>query len=164
MPNLANIAALAISLSLVVVPAGAQIGAPELIDGPLKEEWRAPFEMFLRELKVEDQAALVAKTSAFQIGGIWRPDSILFRIEDPGVCSGDLCFVVIGRVIENKLVADAMFAAGKRFTRSDRFLPLFGFKTVPAWFGGDKISVTLVEAPNGWIITASPTQTGASPE
>jgi hypothetical protein len=161
--KLVMIVVLAISLVSVVGPAGAQIPAPEPIDTPVQDQWRGPFERFLGELRVSDQKAMAEKTNAFQIGGVWRPDSILFRIEDPTVCSLDLCFTVIGRVIDNKFIADAMFAAGKRFTRGDNYLPLFGFQAMPAWLVGDRVTVTLLETPNGWIIAMGNNQTGNPP-
>lgn len=146
------IVVLAISIVSVANRASAQIPAPEPIDTPVHDQWRDPFERFLRELGAGDQHDMVRKTNAFQIGGVWHPNSILFRIEDPRVCTKDLCFTVVGRIIDNKLVADAMFAAGKRFTRSDYFLPFFGFQTRPAWLVGDRVTVTLLETPNGWIV------------
>lgn len=154
---------LATSLVSVVSPAGAQIPAPEPIDTPVQDQWRGPFERFLRELGVSDQQEMIRKTNAFQIGGIWHPDSILFRIEDPTVCSKDLCFTVVGRIIDNKLITDAMFAAGKRFTRSDHSLPLFGFQTMPAWLIGDRVTVTLLETPNGWIVVMANDEMGNPP-
>jgi hypothetical protein len=108
---------------------------------------------------------MVGKTNAFQIGGIWHSDSILFRIEDSTVCSEDLCFTVIGRIIDNKFYADAMFLAGKRFTRGDQFLPLFGgsFQTIAAWLVGNKATVALVETPKGWIVAPGPHPMGVAP-
>ena len=161
--KVANVAGLAISLGLVGSHASAQIGAPQPINTPVQDQWRGPFEQFLREFGVKDQSAMLGKTNAFQIGGAWYPDSILFRIEDPSVCADDVCFTVIGRVIDNKFHVDTMFAAGKRFTRSDHFVPLFGFQTLPAWLVSDRITVTLLETPRGWIVTSSPGRIGFTP-
>lgn len=155
--RLASIAGLVISLCVVGNYTSAQIGAPEPINTPVKDQWQGPLEEFLRELRVQDRSAMVRKTSAFQIGGVRRPDSILFRIEDSSLCFEDLCFTVIGRVIDKKFVADAMFSAGKGFTRGDQMLPLFGFRVVTAPLIGEKVNVTLLETPNGWIVNSAPT-------
>jgi hypothetical protein len=56
-----------------------------------------------------------------------------------------------------------MFVAGKRFTRGDQFLPLFGFQTLPAWLVGNKVTVTLLETPKGWIVAPGPNPVGAPP-
>lgn len=161
--KLATIVVLATGLFSIANPASAQIPVPEPIDTPVQDQWRAPFERFLGELRVSDPKAMVEKTNAFQIGGLWRPDSVLFRIQDPTVCSLDLCFTVIGRVIDNKFIADTMFAAGKGFTRSDHSTPLFGFQTMPAWIVGERVTVTLLETPNGWIVVMANDQTGNPP-
>jgi hypothetical protein len=116
-----------------VAAAHAQIQAPQPITTPVRDQWRAPFEQFLREMRVggQEAKAMVGKTVAFQLGGVWRPDSILFRIEDPSACSEDMCFTVVGRIVDNVFLSDAMFSAGRRFTGGDNFSPLFGFQVLP---------------------------------
>jgi hypothetical protein len=158
---------LTFSLAFVVASVAAAhaqfFGAPQPITTPVPEQWRAPFEQFLREMRVGDQnaKAMVGKTVAFKMGGVWRPDSILFRIEDPSVCSEDMCFTVIGRIVDNMFLADAMLSAGKRFTGGDNFSPLFGFQVLPLWLVGDKVTITLLETPKGWII--APSRCGCTP-
>jgi hypothetical protein len=156
MRQIVTIVVLAISLMSATRQACAQIRQPEPINTPLQAEWRGPFEQFLGELGARNARAIVEKTNAFQIGGIWHPDSILFRVEDPTLCSEDMCFTVVGRIANNKSLADAMFAAGKRFTRGDHYIPLFGFQTIHAWLVGDKVTVTLLETPKGWIVAVGP--------
>jgi hypothetical protein len=152
--------AIAIALLSVVHPATAQIMRPEPINTPVQDQWREPFEQFLRDLGVSDPATIVRTTYAFKLGGVWRPDSILFRIEDSAVCSGDSCLTVIGRIIDNKLHSDAMFTAGKRFTRSDHTVPVFGSQSFPAMLVGDRMTVTLFETANGWLVASAPRQQG----
>jgi hypothetical protein len=138
-------------------PAAAIMNAPEPINTPVRDEWRRPFESFLREMKVEDFSSLIARTSAFEIGGVWQRDWILFRVEDPKTCYEDRCFTVIGRIVDSKFVPSTMFSAGKHFTYGDTFIPLFGFQVRPAWLVGDTITMVLLETPQGWI--AAPTIT-----
>jgi hypothetical protein len=152
MRRVATFIFLAIGLVSAVSSAHAQIPEPEPITTPVPDQWRGPFEQFLRDLGVDNQRTIVGKTNAFQIGGRWYPDSILFRIEDSTTCFNDMCFTVIGRIVDNKFHADAMFSAGKWFTRGDVFVPLFGYQTLPAWLVGEKITVTLLETPKGWIV------------
>jgi len=128
------IVALASGLTPTLSPVCAQVAEPSPIIGPVPDRWRGPFEEFLREFGVGDQKALIDKASAFQIGGVWHVDSIGFRIEASTTCHEDLCFTVIGHIIDNNFLADAMFAAGKRLMGSDQFLPLFGFQTLKILF------------------------------
>jgi hypothetical protein len=67
---------------------------------------------------------------------------------------------VIGRIIDNKLHSDAMFTAGKRFTRSDYGKPIFGSESFPVLLVGDKMTVTLFENPSGWLVASAPRQQG----
>jgi hypothetical protein len=153
MRRTAIVVALAIGFALPSTNSGrAQIAMPQPISTPVPDKWREPFEVFLGDMKVGDPKALVAKTSAFEIGGVWQKDWILFRIEDPKTCHDDLCFTVIGRIVDGKFVANAMFTAGKRFTRGDVFIPMFGFQVLPAWLFGNSVSVSLLETPKGWTI------------
>jgi hypothetical protein len=148
--------------ALVANPAIAVMPMPQPIDGLLRDEWRAPFEEFLQQLKVSDIGALVAKTSAFQIGGMWHEDWILFRIEDTKTCHEDMCLTIIGRIVDGKLTANAMFTAGKYFTRYDAAVPMFGFQVLPAFLAGSKISMTLFETPTGWMVAPTVTHKGAA--
>src|SRR5262245_40967941 len=68
--------ALAVGLMTASGQAIPQIGVPEPINGPVRPEWRGPYERFLRELGVLDPGAIVGKTNAFEIGGRWHPNSI----------------------------------------------------------------------------------------
>ena len=134
----------------------AQIGAPQPINTPVQDQWREPFEGFLRELRVSDPKTMLGNTKAFQIGGVWHPNSVVFRIEDPTACSLDLCLTVIGHITDKKFFPEAMFTAGKNFTRSDHVVPLFGFGVLKAWLMSDRMTVTLLETPSGWIVDTAP--------
>jgi len=159
----AIVISLAIGFALPSANSGrAQIAMPQPISTPVPNEWRAPFEGFLRELKVADTGALVAKTGTFQIGGVWQKDWILFRIEDLKTCHEDMCLTIIGRIMNDKFIANAMFLAGKHFTRGDVFVPMFGFQALPALLISSKISVTLLEAPTGWMVFPAVTQKGVT--
>jgi hypothetical protein len=151
---------IAIALLSVVSPATAQMMRPEPIDTPVQDQWREPFEQFLRDLGASDPASIVKTTYAFKIGSFWHPDSILFRIEDSAVCSGDSCLTVIGRIIDNKLHSDAMFTAGKRFTGSDFAMSVFGSQSFPKMLVGDRMIVTLFETASGWLVASAPRQQG----
>lgn len=139
-------------------PAAAIITAPEPITTPVRDEWRRAFESFLQEMKVDDPGSLLAKTSAVQIGGIWQKDWILFRIEDRETCHEDMCLTIIGRIVNDKFATDAIFLAGKHFTRGDVYVPMFGFQAKPALLVGSKITVTLLETPTGWMVAPAVTQ------
>ena len=126
------------------------------IEEPIRDEWRAPITKFLQtSLRAANPEALLAKTFGGAIGGI-RHNYILLRIEDPSLCSADLCLTVVGRIAEGIFVADAMFTAGKKWTWRDVFQPIFGFQSMPLYFVSDRHCVTLFEAPTGWIIASAP--------
>jgi len=142
----------------MTLPAAAQVAAPQVIDAPVQEQWRDPFEQFLRDFGVDDPSAIVKKTYAFQIGGPQHTNSVLFRIEDQKSCAGDSCLTVIGRIIGDKLHADAMFVAGNRFTSGDHAAPVLGRQAFPLLLIGDTLTVTLLETPSGWLVAAVPNQ------
>ena len=76
----------------------------------------------------------------------------MVRVEDEELCAEDLCLTVIGHVVEGEFRSDAMFSAGNRFTSSDQLVQVFGFQTVPRWLVGEKMTMTLLETPRGWIV------------
>lgn len=139
------------AMSTNAVPAFAQMPAPQPIDTPIGEPWRVPFAAFLKTLGIKDPAALLVRTYVFDIG-LLRPGTIGVRVEDESTCHKDQCFTVIGRIHNKRFVVDAMFAAGKRYTRSDHAIPLFGSQTFPAWFVGETLTVTALETERGWLI------------
>ena len=116
-----------LSFVFIAIPALCQESELEPIDDPLPEAVRAPFVQFLR-------------------------DSFLLRVEDKELCTEDLCLTVIGHVVKGQFRSDAMFSAGNRFTSSDQLVQVFGFQTVPRWVVGEKMTMTLLETPKGWIV------------
>jgi hypothetical protein len=134
----------------------AQIGAPQPINMPVPNQWREPFEGFLRDLGVSDPKAMLDETKASEILGVWHHKSVLFRIEEPTACSVDMCLTVIGHIADNKFFPETMFTAGKNFTQSDHTVRLFGFGALPVWFLSDSMTVTLLETPSGWIVGMAP--------
>jgi hypothetical protein len=140
-----------LAMSTSVISAFAQMQAPQPIATPIGEPWRTPFAAFLKTLGIKDPAGLLVRTYVFDIG-LLRPGTIGVRVEDESTCHKDQCFTIIGRIHNKRFVADAMFSAGKRFTRSDHAIPLFGSQTFPAWFVGDALTVTALETERGWLI------------
>jgi len=138
---------LLVALVTFVSPVFGQVPPPEAIHSPIRREWRGPIEKFLSEMTNQDPTHLVEKIVGFQIGAIWHPNSILFRVEDGSTCDGAVCFTAIGRIINDKFVPDVMFRAGKNFTQGDQF-------PVTAWFGSDSLEITPVETSKGWIVSA----------
>jgi hypothetical protein len=133
-------------------PALCQDSELEPIDAPLPDAVRAPFAQFLRNLGADDPELLIEKARGRSILSVWHSPSFLVRIEDTQLCSEDLCLTVIGHVVEGEFRSDAMFSAGNQFTASDQSVQLFGFQTVPRWLVGDKMTMTLLETPKGWIL------------
>jgi hypothetical protein len=146
------------ALSSITLPVVAQMAAPQVIDAPVKAEWRDSLEQFLRDFGANEPSALVKKTAAFMIGGLHFPDSILFRIEDQETCAGDSCLTVIGRIVGDRFHADAMFVAGNRYTQGDHAVTVLGLQTFPLYLIGNALTVTLLETPSGWLVVSAPSQ------
>jgi hypothetical protein len=113
---------------------------------------RAPFVQFLRELGVGDPELLIGKARGRSIFSSWHSPSFLVRLEDTTLCAEDLCLTLIGHVVDGEFRSDAMFSGGNRFIRSDQWVQMFGFQTVPQWLVGEKMTATLLETPKGWIV------------
>jgi hypothetical protein len=147
------------AVTLVAKVAIAQIGAPQPIDSPVPDQWRSSFEQFLTGLGVakQNQKDALEKTKAFRLPSVWHENSVVFRLETPATCHEDMCLTVVGRIHDGALLADAMFVAGKRFTISDHLSPSLPYQGLPMWFVGDKVTVTLIETPQGWIVAPNPT-------
>src|SRR5262249_12612684 len=64
-------------MGLHSIPAQAQIPAPQAIDRPVPDAWRAPLEQFLRDLRFADLESIIATTKAGHIGGALNPSSIV---------------------------------------------------------------------------------------
>lgn len=141
-----------LSLVFISIPALCQESELEPIDDPLPDAVRAPFVQFLRDLGVGDPELLIEKARGRSLSSSWHSPSFLVRIEDPELCTEDLCLTVIGHVVEGEFRSDAMFSAGNRFTGSDQSVQVFGFQTVPRWLVGEKMTMTLLETPKGWIV------------
>jgi hypothetical protein len=145
-----------IALSASVTTSLAQIPEPQPITRSVPDEWRGPFAQFLRDLGVSDVASIMTHTKFGTIGGAYRPDSVLFRIEDKGACAEDVCLTIIGHPSGDRFVADAMFAAGGRGTWGDYMVPFLGLQTVPLFFESRNGTTTvLFETSAGWIVVPS---------
>jgi hypothetical protein len=83
-------------LVVSITAALAQIAEPEPIDGLVPNEWRAPYTQFLSGLGIKDVEKILANTKFGIFGGVHRPNSVLFRIEDN--CSDDICLTIIGHL------------------------------------------------------------------
>ena len=141
-----------LSFVFIAIPALCQESELEPIDDPLPKAVRAPFVQFLRDLRVGDPQLLIEKARGRSISSSWRAPSFLLRVEDKELCTEDLCLTVIGHVVKGQFRSDAMFSAGNRFTSSDQLVQVFGFQTVPRWLVGEKMTMTLLETPKGWIV------------
>jgi hypothetical protein len=140
-------------LVVSITAALAQIAEPEPIDGLVPNEWRAPYTQFLSGLGIKDVEKILANTKFGIFGGVHRPNSVLFRIEDN--CSDDICLTIIGHLGGERLIADALFMAGGRVSGSDYGVTFLGLRAFPRSFWSSKGSVTLFETSEGWIVIPS---------
>jgi hypothetical protein len=132
----------------------AQIGLAEPIALAVPERWRDPYIQFLASLGLRDPAAVIANTKFATLGGsLYRPDSVVFRIEDKSACHEDICLTFIGRLVDGRLVADAQFTAGPRITWSDHMSEgLPGLRAFLLFFEGSTGTSRLFETATGWIV------------
>jgi hypothetical protein len=142
------------------VASRAIMPVPEPIDTPIKEEWRAPLNGFLREFGVKDLETVLKATKASTLSGLFQK-AILVRVEDKTACSKQRCLTIIGQIRGGKFEAQAMFSAGKWLTQSDildhellgrRIGPAFHFYDNKDDFLTDRNVVFVSEVPNGWIV------------
>ena len=135
----------------------AQIHAPEPIEAPLPESWRAPFARFLGELGTAkvDELLDATKTKA-----IHPADALVLRIEHASACTKDgICITIIAKLKEGTIDSMAMFYAGKWMTHGDvnpNFLDtsvpppvLFFTSRTPT---AESRSVAMISTPKGWIL------------
>jgi hypothetical protein len=142
-------------LAVSITAALAQIAEPERIDRLVPNEWRAPYTQFLSGLGIKDVEKILANTKFGMIGGVHRPKSVLFRIEDKAACRDDICLTIIGHLGGERFIADALFTAGGRVSGSDYMETLLGLRAFPRVFWSSRNSVTLFETSEGWIVIPS---------
>jgi hypothetical protein len=141
--------------------AGAQIGAPELIDVPVPAKWRAPFTQFLKEFGIVDAEATVdaSRVGLHDEPMVGRPESIVFRVIHPWACASDRdkCLTIVGHIEQDKLVADLMFSAGDRITRGDTFPHVLGINGMPPiYFLSRDATVVVINTAMGFVIFQEP--------
>jgi hypothetical protein len=145
-----------VTLSASVTTSLAQIPEPQPIAQSVPDNWRGPFAQFLRDLGMSNVGSIMAQTKFGTIGGVHRPDSVLFRIEDKGACAEDVCLTIIGHPSGDRFVADAMFAAGGRGAWGDHTVELLGLQALPHFFESRNGTTTvLFETSAGWIVRQS---------
>ncbi len=132
------------------------MGRPEPFTTPIKQEWRLPFYKFLRSLGETDPNPIIERTTGFEIGQYWQKGAVLLRIDDSKRCFKDVCFTVIGRIIGERFVANAMFLAGNKITVADYFEQVFGMQTRAIFLVSEWGTVKLFETPEGWLVASSP--------
>ena len=139
-------------------PAHSQIARPEPIETEIREEWRAPFSQFLRDLGAADVDALVAATRGGIIGGVYS-EAIVFRLEHKSACIKQSCLTVIGHISDKVFLLHAMFVAGKMTARGDVFGQFLDRPTSPPVYflsddtlTGNESAIAVLEMPNGWIV------------
>jgi hypothetical protein len=120
---------------------------------PVPRAVLGPFAEFLTRLHVKDVKATIAKT---RFGYIGNSRSLGFRVEDKdyNTCINDRCLTIIGKVVEQRFVADAMFLAGAKAQGADGVLPFFGLATLPYFFRSPDGDVLLIETPEGWVVSS----------
>jgi len=135
-------------------PAFAQMAKPEqFFSEPVPSTVLGPFTDFLTRLQVKDAKATIAKT---RFGYIGNSKSLGFRVEDNEykTCVNDRCLTIIGRVVEQRFIADAMFLAGEKAQVASGVLPFFGLAALPYFFRSPDGDVLLIETPEGWVVSS----------
>jgi hypothetical protein len=142
----------ATALVLQPVAALAQVPQPQAITRPVPDEWRLPYTQFLKDLGIRDVETTLANTKFGNMGGAHRPGSALFRVEEKSSCQENMCLTIIGHLVGERFVADALFTAGgKAGWIADHPVQGFGLQAVPYLFEG-KINVGVFETAAGWIV------------
>ena len=144
------IAVISIIQSLLLMPAAsAQVAFLEPLQPVMPEEWHKPYVQFLTATGIVDISKTVSDT---KFGTIGRPDSAVFRIEDGSSCINDLCLTIIGHLVSDKFISDAMFFAGPTILGHDEIFPLLGFQNAVYEFRSEHGNVYLFEMKQGWVV------------
>jgi hypothetical protein len=87
-----------------------------------------------------------------------RPElTVVVRFESLCIANtSDECLTIIGQIINDRFMAQAMFFAGPRMNRSDIAPTFFGAMGRPYRFYSTRSVTALIETPAGWIVGTAP--------
>jgi hypothetical protein len=144
-------------ICLLATRADAIMSAPEPIDTPVPERWRAPFSRFLGDLGFSSPASTVeASKAVLYFNPLGDPEMMIFRVLHNDACTPDQdeCLTIIAHIEKDELVSDAMFSAGGKINYGDVIERILGRPSVPLFFWSRHKIVSVRLTPRGLVISS----------